>query len=107
MKGVVNQQMSDLTIAQEILNQLPKTIAVMIGVKQFIGGNNFLSFRWNARSKNGANHVKIELMPSDTYTVTFSRIHGKKVSEVSKHEDIYNDSLRELFEHETGLYLSL
>ena len=99
--------MADLTVAQEILNQLPKSTGYMIGVKGFIGSENALSFRWNARSKNGANHIKIELMPSDTYTVTFSRIWGTKVSEVSKHEDIYNDSLRELFEYETGLYLSL
>jgi predicted RNA-binding protein YlqC (UPF0109 family) len=81
----------------------------MIGVKHLVGSGNALNVRYAARAKNGANHVKIELDPSDTYTVTFYKIGkgGLNVQEIKSVSMVYADSLRSLFTAETGLYLSL
>ena len=58
-------------------------------------------------AKNRANHCSIELAPSDTYTMTFSSRGRRKGQfydrEISRHEDLYCDQIREVFERETGL----
>jgi hypothetical protein len=99
--------MSDLSVANTILEQMGgKRIGLFIGATQFIGDENSLTIKWKAKSKNKANCVRITLTPMDVYIVTFLRISGSNVFEVSKHEEVYCDSLKELFETETGLYLS-
>jgi hypothetical protein len=35
------------------------------------------------------------------------RVRGLKVTTVSRHEDIYNDNLRDVFERATGLKTSM
>lgn len=100
---------TDLTVANTIAQQLGGTgrLALMIGAKSFVGSENALTFRFAARAKNGANTVRVALDPSDTYTVTFFSCRGTSVKEKSSHSMVYNDSLRTVFESETGLYLSL
>ena len=107
--------------ADIILQQMggSRRLAVMIGAKHFFSDDNGYSlvFKFTAKAKNRANYVKITLDPSDTYTVTFSRIGRKKdkdmgifvqqLVEISQHEMIYCDGLHQLFELETGLYLTL
>lgn len=99
--------MSNLPVAETILEQLGgRRFRVMTGARNFIGCATYLSFRLpGARgfTKQGINYVRIELMPSDTYTVTFSRIRSTNVAVISKHENIYCDALQELFTRETGL----
>ncbi len=92
-------------IAQTILRQLGMNVFVsMTGARQFTNHGNALAFKLpSSFAKNGINYVKITLEPSDTYTVEFKRIRGMKVTDVSMHEDIYNDSLLDLFRRETGL----
>ena len=82
---------------------------VMTGMTQasYSEEERSLSLKWKAQSKNKSNYMKIRLTPDDLYTVEFGRIWGSKFKEISKHEGIYNDMLKELFESETGLYLSL
>ena len=102
---------TDLTVATEILRQLGgRPFQVMTGAKNFVGDTNALRFALPGRSgfvKDGINHVTVTLDPSDTYTVTFRRVRGTKVTVVSEHTDIYNDQLRGLFEDVTGLRTSL
>jgi hypothetical protein len=100
---------TDLTVANTILDQMGGSgrLASMIGVYNLTGTENALTFRFKARAKNGSNCVRITLEPSDTYKVEFISIRGRSVKVKSTHEDIYCDVLRELFERETGLYLSL
>ncbi len=51
----------------------------------------------------GINLVKIKLTFSDTYLVTFSRVRGATVKEISKFDNVYCDQLEYLFNEQTGL----
>ena len=98
-----------MTVANTILNQFgSKRSFAMIGGYNPLArneGEGALSFRFKAEAKNSANFCKITLMPDDTYTVEFGRVHGVyKV--ISTHSEIYCDMLMDLFEQETGLYLT-
>ena len=103
---------SSLPVAKTILAQLGgnKFIA-MTGSKNFVGDDTSLSMKLT-RNKAKATHLKITLTPMDTYDVEFLKItnptarnkfQGKRAV-VVKHEDIYFDSLQELFTDVTGLY---
>ncbi len=102
---------TDMTVANTILEQLGgRRFVVMTGCRDFVGSENALKFRI-PKAKDGINCCEIKLEPSDTYTVRFVRVGdrrtGYRVTEKSVHEDIYNDSLVELFERVTGLYTHL
>jgi biotin operon repressor len=94
-------------VGQEILRQLGggKFIA-MTGSKNFVGGENSLAFRVG-RNDKGVNYVRITLDPLDTYTVEFLSLRGTKSTVKSKVENVYVDSLRDVFTEGTGLYTSL
>lgn len=99
-------------ITQAILQQLSGTpntgrLTMMLGAQHFYESVGQLQFKWKAKSRNGANTVVIRLDPSDTYTVEFWSVRGAKTRKVSEYHDIYNDSLRNLFESETGLRTSM
>jgi len=102
---------TDLSVAKTILEQLGgNRFIVMTGCKNFVGSETALTFRI-PRAKDGINACEIKLEPSDTYTVRFYRVGdrrtGYKHTDKSVHEDIYNDSLVELFERVTGLFTHL
>lgn len=98
------------TVADTIWAQMGgRKAGAMIGVKHLVGGESTLDVRYAAKATNGANHVRVTLDPSDTYTVTFYKI-GKgalSVKEIKAIPMVYADSLRDVFTAETGLYLSL
>jgi hypothetical protein len=101
---------SDQEIAETILQQLGgRSFTAMTGARSYTSIEKGLMFQLPARfAKNGINKVRIYLTPRDTYMVEFWRIGPKlKLSHISTHEDVYADSLRELFESQTGLYLTL
>lgn len=99
--------MSDLTVANTILEQLGgRTLMLMTGAKQFVGGPNSLTFRLpggGGFAKNGINCVRVELEPSNTYTVTFIKIRGVDSKVISMHRDVYCDTLQSVFFDATGL----
>jgi hypothetical protein len=98
------------TVATEILRQLGSSQFVLLtGAKSFTGSANGLSFQLPRGAKNGVNGVRITLLPSDTYRVEFLKVNSRKgeFAPVSAHEDVYCDMLADLFEAETGLYVSL
>ena len=98
------------TVADTIIEQLGRsirTISMMIGARDFVATDKGVMFRWAAKAKNGANKIIITLDPSDTYTVEFGRYRAGQYKPVSRHNDVYCDSLKPLFEAVTGLYLSL
>lgn len=102
--------MTDMTVANTILEQLGKNrFIAMTGAKNFVGSDDALSFKLPSNfAKGGINAVRIRLDTSrDTYEVTFSKIRGTKVTQVSTFNDVYADSLRSLFTSETGLDTSL
>jgi len=85
-------------------------VNAMLGRPQMYYGTDaagpYLSIKFKS-PHHGPNHVKITLMPLDTYKVEFSKIHGCTVKSAGTYDDIYAEQLRPLFERVTGLYLSL
>jgi hypothetical protein len=100
-----------IAIANEIIRQLGgRKFTVMTGAKDYMATGTGLRFRLpggGGFTKNGINLVIINLDPSDTYSVEFSKVQKRKgaydVRRISTHTDIYNDSLQRLFTAETGL----
>lgn len=92
-----------------ILQQLGgRRFIATTGAKNFLTGGEDLTFRIpGTMTRNGINVVQIALKPSDTYTITFSKLRGLKMTQVSVHSDVYVENLREVFEDATGLRVSL
>jgi hypothetical protein len=100
-----------MTVGQIILQQLggSKFIA-MTGARAFIGLEDGLSFKLPSDSnfvREGINYIRIKLNVRDTYDIEFGKVRGLKYKQHSTHEDIYNDSLRDVISRVTGLALSL
>ena len=95
----------DKTIANTILQQLGGPMFVALtGAHDMTTDGRSLSIRF--KGSKVANHLAITLEPSDTYTVTFSRIGRGGVTVTSEDHDVYADMLRDIFEYHTGLYVS-
>lgn len=80
----------------------------MIGAENFTNDKHgSLTFHFKLCRK--ANVCKIVLDPSDTYNVEFYRYNAKRLEcpLVERFDSVYNDSLREVFERYTGLYIRL
>lgn len=92
-------------VAQEILNQLGgNKFVVMTGARGFVKSDDSLSFKLPSNfARDGINSVVVKLGADDTYSVSFFKIRGTSVKEVSAHSDVYADQLQELFTSETGL----
>jgi hypothetical protein len=96
-------------VAEEIKNQIGHKACVMMGAKEFLKGkdehgNEFLRFRIGRNAKSIGLIKVIYNHGSDTYTVEFWTSRGSLKEKV---EDVYVDSLHELIEKNTGMYLSL
>lgn len=103
-----------LTVAETIFDQIAGgrrgRFCAMTGAKDFTATATGLRFRLPSTPhfvKDGINIVKIDLMPTDTYTVTFFKARGSRCAELKQIEGVYCDNLRRVFESETGLTLSL
>lgn len=94
-------------IAQEILRQLGGgRFTAMTGAKNYLGSENSLSFKIG-RNDSGITHVRITLDPSDTYTVTFSKVRGTNAKVVKELDGVHADALRTVFTMATGMATSL
>lgn len=92
-----------MKVSETILQQLGgRRFTVMTGAKNFVGGNNTLSFHIGRNAK-GVNGVRITLSPMDLYDLQFLRISKRGVVVVSETSDIYYDSLPEVFTRHTGM----
>ena len=102
-------------MANITLNQLTNSnnggnrLVAMIGAKNFVRdeANYTIGFKFVEKAKNRSNYCRIKLNGSDLYDVEFISIRGVNVKTVSTHNDLYADMLKNVFEAETGLYLSL
>ena len=101
--------MNDLAVANTILEQLGgRQFIAMTGANGLIGTNNSLSFRLPDRfAKSRINMVRIELEPSDTYTITFGRVWGTRYAPFEAVLDVYAEDLRRIFTDRTGLDCTL
>ncbi|OQA77035.1 MAG: hypothetical protein BWY30_01179 [Tenericutes bacterium ADurb.Bin239] len=106
----MNNEMANIA-----LNQLTNSnnggnrLVAMIGAKNFVRDerNYTIGFKFAAKAKNKANYCRIKLNSMDLYDVEFISIRGVNVKTISNHNDLYADMLKNVFETETGLYLSL
>lgn len=111
--------MSSPFVSQEILKQLGgNKFIVMTGVSNLVYDDYSLMMTL-PKNKSKANRLKIKLEPTDTYTMTFFKYTGPrkkknsfeytepKSEEIVKYEDVYCDSLQELFTEVTGMYTHL
>ena len=93
-------------VAKTILEQLGgRRFIIMTGARNLMNGGTYLSFALPGKNfcKQDINYVRVELTSADEYNMVFCRIRGTKVTEVAKHEGIYNNQLQEIFMQETGL----
>lgn len=99
--------MDNKQIANTILQQLGGSgrVSSMLGAKNFAAIESGLQFRWAAKAKNKANFINIKLNGNDLYDITFIRVYGLNLTEISEHNDVYAEDLISLFETQTGLYL--
>jgi len=101
--------------AKLTLNQLTQSnsgagrLSAMVGGKNFVKSDeeNFVAFKFSAKAKNKSNYCKITLNAMDTYDVEFGYIRGMNYTVRSVTEGLYDDMLKDHFETETSLYLSL
>ena len=99
--------MDDLTVAKTIFAQIKgNRLSVMTGAKNFVGGEDFLSFRF-PRSK-GVNYCKITLdYGQDLYDIEYGYIASSKYTVKQTFTGYYFDMILPNFEEVTGLYTSL
>jgi hypothetical protein len=101
--------MDNKQIAETIIQQMGGAgrITAMVGAKDFMYGEGYVTFKFKGSRK--MNVVKIQLNSMDLYDVTFMKYSPKNLDckTVKEFEGIYCDQLKELFENQTGLYLSL
>lgn len=91
-------------IAATILEQLGgRRFLMFTGAKNLMSLDSGLQFSFPKRGKDGSNKWRIILTPADTYTVETYWVRDGVVKLVETFTDIYNDSLVELFERQTGL----
>lgn len=103
----MNSAADTLPVANEIIRQLGGNSAMyMIGAKQIVGEETFVQFKV-MRNAKGVTTVRVELMPDDTYTVQFWNIRGLTMKLLHTATMVCVDTLRSVFEGNTGLYLKL
>ena len=97
-----------MSVAREILNQLGgNKFRVMTGAKNLMGFENGLVMKIGRNSSN-SNYLKITLNSMDLYDMEFAKVSrmGEKKS-VTEYNNVYNDSMVEVFEKHTGMYTKL
>ena len=97
-----------MSVAREILNQLGgNKFRVMTGAKNFMGCSEGLVMKIGRNSSN-SNYLKITLNSMDLYDMEFAKVSrmGEKKS-VTEYNNVYNDSMVEVFEKHTGMYTKL
>ena len=97
-------------VARTILHQLggPGRLKAMLGARNFLLDKDALEFSIPSNfAKHSINRLRIRLNWNDLYVVTFSRVRAGKTKVLGEFSDIYADTLKNVIERETGLYLSL
>ena len=101
--------MSDISVARTISEQIGGRAFMMLGAKDLLGDENSLTFRIGHNAQ-GVTHIRVQLDPSDTYTMQFLKVgraprFERKV--LSETDNVYVEDLRRIIEQKTGMYTSL
>ena len=97
-----------MSVAREILNQLGgNKFRVMTGAKNCMGFSEGLVMKIG-RNSSKSNYLKITLNSMDLYDMEFAKVSrmGEKKS-ITEYNNVYNDSMVEVFEKHTGMYTKL
>lgn len=97
--------MSNLQVANTILEQLGNKAIVMLGASQFVGSNDSLQFA--IKGSKQASKIVITLASDDTYTIAFWKGRGINIKRVVEVEGVYAECMHKTIEANTGLYTSL
>ena len=103
-------KMSNSNVAEIILKQMGGTgrIQMMTGAKSFVYDFESVQFKFLNRKRSKPNSCKVTYdSGQDFYTVNFDRVDRYNIKALNVFHGIYADQLVNLFETETGLYLSL
>ncbi len=94
--------------AEILLRQLGgNRFIAMTGARNFLKDKDSLRFKIPS-AKHGINYVKITLNPKDLYDIEFGKVSKNGSYKLIKFvEDIFVDSLQEVFTSYTGLYTHL
>ena len=100
--------MSNLKVAETILKTLGgNKFCMMTGAKNLAGDENSLSMRIGRNSSN-SNYLKITLNSMDLYDMKFAKLTRMgELKSVKEYDNVYNDSIVEVFEKHTGMYTKL
>ena len=90
----------------------PNKLKMMLGAKHFVKGyfdqDNYPGIQFKFPRSNGINCCQLTLdIGSDLYCLKFFNIKGLNSTEVSTYPDLFVENVRQTFEQQTGLYLSL
>lgn len=96
---------TDMTVANTIAAQIGQRAFFMMGAQNIAGTADSLSFK--VRGSKNWSHVKVTLMPSDTYKVSFYKFRGVNIVAVKDVEMVYADSLLSVISNSTGLAVTL
>lgn len=104
--------MASMQVAETILDQLGgNRFRAMTGARDFVGSERNLTFGLPRYPGLKINKVRVTLDESDTYTVEFMRLARRggvpTITTLEAVSGVYADSLREVFERQTGLATSL
>lgn len=93
-------------VAQTIIKQMggPRRLKMFTGAYNFGLRQNGVAFRIKNRK---VNTIIIDLNAKDLYDMTFVRIRGIDHTTIKEYNDLYFDQLVPMFEHVTGMYLTL
>ena len=97
-----------MSVAKEILETLGgNKFRVMTGAKNFMGFSNGLVMKIGRNSSN-SNYLKITLNSMDLYDMKFAKLTRMgELKSVKEYDNVYNDSMVEVFEKHTGMYTKL
>ena len=105
-----NERNNAAEIATTIRQQIGGPACVMIGAKNFsFDKDGSLTFKIGRNAKK-VTHIKVALDPSDTYTMTFTKVGRAPkytIVDLATVSDVYCDQLRPMIEAHTGMYTSL
>jgi len=96
-------------IANTILDQMggARKLKLFTGADKFIAYPNGVAFRWPSQQPSRGNMMKITLDPDDTYSVEFMHASKSGAKSVAKMDGVYAEDLMDIFEKQTGLFLTL
>ena len=100
--------MSISQIAQTIHEQIGHKAYFMMGAKNIVAGEDWLSFKVGRVAKGKANYVKVIYDHGlDLYNMEFSRLWNRSIKPVATESGVYAEDMHVFIRKHTGLATNL